>query len=163
MVNWEDHFIFPNIEITSIKNNSITYSLNNDKFLNLFSTVSPIIALNISTTVLYNAKILISTDTIKKNTKFDCVIITRIDNNSENSNYFIKLTQEREFDSFYVDYIELIWDNNYINSSNSANYNNYINKVNNKSNYRSNYNYKINNNSNIVSSFIKIFTNILVI
>ena len=163
MVKWEDNFIFPNIEITSIKNNSITYSLNNDKFLNLFSTVSPIIALNISTTVLYNAKILISTDTIKKNTKFDCVIITRIDNNSENSNYFIKLTQEREFDTFYVDYIELIWDNNYINSSNSANYNNYINKVNNKANYRSNYNYKINNNSNIMSSFIKIFTNILVI
>ena len=163
MVNWEDNFIFPNIEITSIKNNSITYSLNNDKFINLFSTVSPIIALNISTTVLYNAKILISTDTIKKNTKFDCVIITRIDNNSENSNYFIKLTQETEFDSFYVHYIELIWDNNYINSSNSANYNNYINKVNNKPNYRSNYNYKINNNSNIMSSFIKIFTNILVI
>ena len=163
MVNWEDNFIFPNIEITSIKNNSITYSLNNDKYINLFSTISPIIALNISTTVLYNAKILISTDTIKKNTNFDCVIITRIDNNSENSNYFIKLTQEREFDTFYVDYIELIWDNNYINSSNSANYNNYINKVNNKPNYRSKYNYKINNNSNIMSSFIKIFTNILVI
>jgi hypothetical protein len=113
MTKWSDNFILPNIKISSIEeNNTIYYSPNNNEFIYLFSTISPIEIVDENITILYNAKILVTVNSIKKNTNFDIVIITKIDNQTENSSYLIKLKREIEFDTFQIDYITFICDNN---------------------------------------------------
>ena len=113
MEKWSDYFIFPNIEITLIEeNNSIYYSQNNNKFIYLFSTISPINIIDNNTTILYNATILITINSIEKNTNFDIFIITKIDNQTENRSYLIKLKREIEFDTFKIDYVTFICHNN---------------------------------------------------
>ena len=116
--SFNDYFIFPQMRIASLeKNNTIKYNSNFLKSICLFSTNKDIFFIGDEVTVLYNAIILISINNIKKDTIFDMIIITKI-NNLPYSNYHIKLSTEVEYDVFNVQYITLEYESINIKSKN---------------------------------------------